>query len=121
MALILPKIPGIKLNLGGEELIVPPLNLKALRVLQGKLENYAGGTDSESIETVIEAMHAALSRNYPEMTRDQVEEIIGLENMEEAMQAVMDVSGLLRKQKEAEATAGAPRGEPSTGASSTPT
>lgn len=119
MALILPKIPGIKLNLGGEEFIVPPLNLKALRVLQSKLEAFTGGTDAESIDTVIDAMHAALCRNYPNMTRDQVEEIIGLENMEEAMQAVMDISGLLRKKQEAEAMA-AP-GEPSTGANSTPT
>lgn len=94
-------IKGIKQNLGGEDYIVPPLSLGALEDMQESLSAFTGDTSPASIKTVVDAVTRALQRNYPSMTRDQVREFIGLENMAEIMEAVMDVSGLKRKEIEA--------------------
>lgn len=102
-------IKGIKLKLGDTEYIVPPLALGALEDLQDQLGTFTGGADPESVRTVIDSATAALKRNYPDITRDQVRNMIGLENMAEVLQAVMDVSGLRRKEiEEGEAPPGNP-------------
>jgi hypothetical protein len=94
-------IKGISMTLGEQEYIVPPLTLGALEDLQESLEAFTGDTSPAAIKTVIDATTRALRRNYPDITRDQVRECIGLENMAEVMEAVMDVSGLKRKAREA--------------------
>lgn len=100
-------IKGVSLELGdGNTYVLPPLTLGALEILQDKLNaSYAGALDPEYIKTVIDAAHLALRRNYPDLTRDQVKEIIGLENMEMVFKAVLDVSGMFRKSLEAQAKA----------------
>lgn len=102
----LPKIKGISLNLSGETLVVPPLSLGALEQLQERINKFNGDIgDREQVATVIDAVHAALRRNYPEITRDTVADMIGLENMNEVFEAVMDVSGMKRRALESEAAA----------------
>lgn len=92
------KVKGIPVPLGGEALVVPPLALGALEQLQDRIANFQGDIrDKEQIATVLDAAHAALKRNYPEITRDRVGELVDLENMAEVFEAVMDVSGLKRK------------------------
>jgi len=105
------KIKGIPLSLGGKTYIVPPLNLGTLERLQERLANFTGGVDQESVSTVLDAAHSALLRNYPEITREQVAEMIDVANMAEVMEAVMDVSGLKRKAIEADTGAGEPTGK----------
>ncbi len=96
-------IAGIKVELGGAEWVVPPLNLGALIELQDKLEAFRpGAVDKGSIDTVLECVYRAMKRNYPDVTKEQLAEHIDLANMVGLMQAVMDVSGLRRKQLEAE-------------------
>lgn len=94
------KIPGIKMMLGGQEYVIPPLALNALVQLQDRLGVFQGGTDITSIETIIDAAHAALRRNYPDITREQVGDLVDLGNMNQVFEALMDVSGMLRKQQE---------------------
>lgn len=96
------KIKGIPLELGGETLIVPPINLGALEQMQEALASYTGGLDKVSMATVLDAAHAALRRNYPDMTREDVADVIDVANMQQVMEAVMDVSGLRRKALEAD-------------------
>lgn len=105
------KIKGIPLPLGGKTYIVPPLNLGALERLQERLTSFTGGIDQESVSTVLDAAHSALLRNYPDLTRDQVAEVVDVANMAEVMEAVMDVSGLKRKAIEAGGAAGEPTGK----------
>lgn len=101
----LPKIKGIAIDFGGTTMIVPPLSLGAMQQLQEGLANFTGDIrDPAQIALIIDATHAALRRNYPELTREQAAEILDLENMSDVMQAVMDVSGLKRKAKEADAS-----------------
>lgn len=92
------KVKGIPVELGGETLVIPPLALGALEQLQERVGNFRGDIrDKEQVATVIDAAHAALKRNYPEMTREQVADAIDIGNMADVFEAVMDVSGLKRK------------------------
>jgi len=109
------KFKGIKLNLQGQDFVVPPLNFRSLQALQARIGTFSGGVDPESISLVVDAAHAALQRNYPDMTKDQVTDLLDLENMLDVMEAVMDVSGLKRKAKEPAEVSG----DPSTGPNST--
>lgn len=118
----LVKWPGIPIEFPGHGvLIVPPLMLGDVEQLHGRLSSFKGGVDPASIKTVIDAAHAALVLNYPEMTREAVSRMIGLGSMLEVFEALMDVAGMKRKRLEAEAAASGEAPAPSTGADSTPT
>lgn len=92
------KIKGISLSLGGEDYIVPPLSLGALEQLQERILKFNGDIhDREQIATVIDAVHSSLRRNYPDITREAVADLIGLECMSDVFEAVMDVNGTKRR------------------------
>jgi len=96
-------LKGVIVNLSGTDYEVPPLTLGQLERLQDRLAKAAPGSlDPGTIGTIIEAAHGALLRNYPDMTRERLAEIIDVGNMVEVFQAVMDISGLKRKEQEAE-------------------
>jgi hypothetical protein len=97
-----PKVKGVQVEFSnGTTMTVPPLNLAAVETLQDRLATFKGGMDKESVALMVDATLLALKRNYPDMTRDQVvNDLLDLGNMEEVMQAVMDVSGLRRKEQE---------------------
>lgn len=98
------KVKGIPVEIGGQTLIVPPLSLGALEQLHEPLSKFQkDSNDMSSVGVVVDATHAALKRNYPDIKREDVAEGIGLENMNDVIEAVMDVSGLKRKAKEAAA------------------
>lgn len=101
------KVKGIPYDFGGRVLVIPPLTLGALEQMAGKLFGRGDEDvfDPEYVATVIDAAHAALRRNYPEMTRNEVADLIDIENMQEVMACTMDVAGLKRKAIDA-ATAG---------------
>lgn len=110
-------IPGMDFQFPGKTLTIPPLALGDLEQLLERINRVmAGNMDKDAIATVIDATHAALRRNYPDMDRQEVSELLDLRNFRDALEAVMGASGL-------EVTEPAP-GEgqaPSTGASSTRT
>jgi len=93
-------IKGIKMELGGTVYVVPPLSLGAIETMQDQISKFQAGTNLQSVATVIDALFSALSRNYPEMTREQVAKVVDLGDMQEVMEAVMDVGGLKRKAAE---------------------
>lgn len=96
------KVKGIPVNLGGEDFVIPPLSLGALEQLQERVANFRGDIgDKEQVATVIDAALAALKRNYPEISRQEVADMIDVGNMADVFEAVMDVSGLKRKALEA--------------------
>lgn len=96
------KIKGVSVNLNGVEYIIPPIALGALEQLQGRISQFNGDAgDSQQVSTVIDCAHAALKRNYPEISREEVAEMIDIANMMEVFEAVMDVSGMKRKAQEA--------------------
>jgi len=91
-----PRVKGIEVTFSdGQTLIVPPLSLAAVEALQGRLAKYNG--DMSDVGLVIDALTSSLKRNYPEMTRDSVAELVDISNMQDVMYAVMNVSGLVKK------------------------
>lgn len=95
----MPKIPGISFDFGAETLLIPPLALGDLELLQERLGRLqAGALDPASVATVLDATHAALRRNYPDITRERVAQLVDLANMGDVIANVMDVAGLRRKE-----------------------
>jgi hypothetical protein len=80
------KFEGVPVKIGGQEYIVPPLSIKGFKAMKGQIEalkNMAPGramTD-EQIDGVMKIIHCALSRNYPELTLDQIEEMLDFGNI----------------------------------------
>jgi CRP-like cAMP-binding protein len=96
------RIKGVMLELGGEVFECPPLALGDLELLQDRLEamkKSTSQTDRETVSTVIDATLAALNRNYPDLTRQALARLIDVGNMQQAMLAVMAVSGLERREE----------------------
>ncbi|WP_322617006.1 hypothetical protein [Pseudomonas sp. BIC9C] len=108
-------VPGVEFPFPGKVLVIPPLALGDLEQLLDRINSVmAGNMDKDSIATVIDATHAALRRNYPDIERAEVAALLDLRNMRDALDAVMSASGLeVQDAAPGEAVA------PSTGASST--
>jgi hypothetical protein len=97
------KVAGVPFNFNGRILVIPPLTLGAYEQLQKRLSELPSDVrDQASIETTIDSVHAALRRNYPDMTREEVGELVDFSNMQEVMACTMDVAGLKRKALESE-------------------
>jgi len=90
-------LPGIEVILGGTNYLVPPLSLGNLEIFQHRLKTFEGGLDPASVSTVIDVTLAAINRNYPDMTRERLGEIMDVSDMADVMLAVMDVAGVRRK------------------------
>jgi hypothetical protein len=91
-------VDGMSIKMGGKEYIVPPLNFKQLRNLKTQIESLSGisgAPDGDQIEAVTQIVQAALSRNYPEITTDDVEGLIDLFNLRTIISAIMGISGLV--------------------------
>lgn len=96
------RIKGVTVELNGTEYVIPPIALGALEQLQSRIGAFDGNVqDAKQISTVIDCAYAAMLRNYPDMTREEVADLIDIGNMNEVFAAVMDVSGLKRKEQEA--------------------
>ena len=96
------KFKGIEFDLGGTVYVVPPLSMGDLEVMQDKLaafENFS--LNAASAKVILEVAHRALKRNYPEIKVEELAELVDLGNAMELFQAVMDISGLRRREIEA--------------------
>jgi hypothetical protein len=94
-------IPGIEFDFGGGRVYtIPPLSLGALQRLQCQLDDMqnAAALQPATVTTVVQAAHAALKRNYPQMTFDDVAELVDVGNMYDVIACVLDVSGMRRKE-----------------------
>lgn len=90
-------IRGITLKLGGADYIVPPLNLGALELHGDRIEEFQrGAAGLAGYSIVVDITHAALQRNYPRMTREQVAAGIDAAAAPDVFRAVMEVSGIKR-------------------------
>lgn len=91
-------IDGVKIKMGGKEYEVPALSFGQLRRLMPKIASLSAiGADiqPEQMDAITEIVHAALSRNYPDITREAVEDMIDLRNAGAVISAVMGQSGLV--------------------------
>lgn len=92
-----PMIDGISFKHNGAEYIVPPLNLGQVKRLLPMIDKMQTEPNPiEKLTSSVSVIHAALSRNYPEMKIEEVEEIVDLGNLKSYLDAVMGGSGLLQ-------------------------
>jgi hypothetical protein len=100
-------VRGTQVEMGGEVYTIPPLNFSALQELEddlGKLHEISGVPTPEQVQRICRIVHAALKRNYPDMTIAEVMDKIDMGNFGATLGAVVRVSGLEREE-------GAPAGE----------
>lgn len=93
-------IEGVEVEMGGETWVLPPLSLGRLRKLKHLFENFnsASHTQDEMIDATVELVHAALIRNYPDMTKERVEDdLLDLGNFMVVLNKLCNISGLTPK------------------------
>jgi hypothetical protein len=90
-------IPGVAVAMGGRDWLVPPLTLGELRRLMPKVRQLTeiGASMGEvQIAVLVEIVTAALRRNYPDVTPEEVENLVDLGNAASVLNAVLTGSGL---------------------------
>jgi hypothetical protein len=93
------KYEGVRITLGQQEYIVPALTIRQMRELTSELADLKGiGAEptSDEITSMLRIVLAAISRNYPDMTIDALEDAIDLNSLAVVMQAITGQSGLER-------------------------
>lgn len=87
---------GTVLAIDGKDWYFAPLSLGALELLLPKLQNF----NEQDLGTVIDVAHKSLKRNYPEITRTEVADMIYMDQLQDVMGAVMSVTGLKASSKD---------------------
>jgi hypothetical protein len=101
-----PLILGILVAFGSLELTLPPLNFLQLQRLDPYFKTVASGQPSaEWFTAITKIVHASISRNYPDLTEEDVGEMLDMSNFQRAFDAVLSVSGM---ETAKEAAAGQP-------------
>lgn len=102
-------IEGVAIKIGAKEFVVPALSFKQLRQLMPKIKGMAvvgAEMTDQQMGEVVEVVHAAVSRNYPELNKEYLDENIDMNNVRQIIAAIMGQSGLVKTS--GEATAGNP-------------
>ena len=97
-------IDGHPVKMGGKDYTVPALSFKQLRQLQPAIAligNIGSVPTDEQMSAVVDIVHAALSRNYPELDKDGVEDQLDLSNIRPVLEAVMGAAGLTKGEAKA--------------------
>lgn len=120
-----PKIDGVPIKLSGVTYVVPPLNFKLLKRHKADIDAItagaaaAGGLDTETADRMVAVVHAALSRNYPDITIETVEDGLDLRNSAPIIRALLGQSGFVEEIAAGEAAAPQSSAPQSTGTTST--
>jgi hypothetical protein len=83
-------IEGIEISMGGQAMIVPALNIKQHKALKDEIKTMENKDDTVAQFTATtKVVHQALTRNYPEITLDEVEEMLDMGNFVKVSFAAM--------------------------------
>lgn len=114
-----PRFAGAEVVLGGIAYTAAPLSLGAVKRLVPRIEAYGQLGLPEQIDVAIEVLHASLARNHSDITREQIEDVVDLGNMQQLFTSVLEVSGFAPTNGAAAGNVSGP--VDGTGPSSTPT
>ncbi len=90
------KHDGITIKLAGQDYVVPPLSLGQVKRLFPIIEKMqSAGNTVEKFSSLVAIAHAALSRNYPDLKIEEVEELVDMGNFKMVMDTIMGSSGFL--------------------------
>lgn len=109
---------GEWITFGDEQYQVPPLSFGAIKAMGDRVAALGainGVPTAEQVSVVLEVVHGALKRNYPEISLEQVADMVDLGNFVDVFGAVLRIAGFRQRDP------GEPSGEAqaSTGTSST--
>lgn len=117
-------IPGAILNLGGTEFTVPPINLRidfdykdAIAVL---CEPEGNVDFPVYVKAASDVLFALVKRNYPDMSREQFNDLIDLPMLRPIINGMLQISGYVARPLERAAPSASPSPEPASSDSSTP-
>ena len=114
------KIKGIPVELNGKTWIVPGLTIGQMETIGDERLNEFGRLDPAKMATgmagQLDIVQAAMSRNYPEITVDDLKEMVDTQSFIECCVAVIKLSGEGRTHEDGEVEAPSPI--PSIGATS---
>jgi hypothetical protein len=124
------KVPPTKnrggewVTLGAEQYLVPAMALKSVIEYQERIEllktpGSNGKPSIDQMDTVIDIIHSAMVRNYPDMTKDDIGELIDLSNYGAVINAVLRISGFQRSAENGDSQSGEATSSQSTGTPST--
>jgi hypothetical protein len=93
-------IPGVAINLGGHDFVLAPLGLRLMREFQAKTEDLSKRdpqpTPEDWYALNVDAIVASLQRNYPDVTSENIADLLDSSNVQEALRFVLDQTGLKR-------------------------
>lgn len=79
-------IDGVVVRLSGKEYMVPPMSFKSAGALKDRIQLVMDGSSDFMSEAYVDAIFdiylAAIQRNYPDMTRERLQEIVDLGNFD---------------------------------------
>lgn len=90
-------IDGVALSLRNRDFTVPAMTFGQIKRLKAEFETLkTAGQDftPESHEAIITIVHTAMMPNHPELTRDELEDLLDPTNIATAFNAIMGASGL---------------------------
>jgi hypothetical protein len=97
-----PQFDGVSVTTGGTTLVLPALTLGAMKKLRnafvtiGSIDPVKQGANltDEQVDAMISIVLASAHRNYPTMTREEVEEFVDLDNLAVIIPAILGQSGM---------------------------
>ena len=117
----MPIIPGAVLKFGDTEYTVPPINLRISYMPEMEVICKPEGEVPflDYVKAASTVLFALMQRNYPDMTRDQFNDIVDLPLLKPVMAGMLQVSGYAARPLEAKAEPVEAPAEPSLSDSST--
>lgn len=100
-------IKGVKIELSGKEYVVPPLNLRGLKLHQDEFAELdaSGSNRVNQMDIVVGMAATAMQRNYPDITKDHLLDIVAINQIDDLMSAVLGASALQSSKGESEGEA----------------
>jgi len=92
-------IDGKVLMIGDQKFIVPAINFKGVKKIEellkrlGSIPAAGGFLRIDQIDILTEIVLVGLSRNYPDLTKQQLEEILDMNNIQTVLEAVTAQAG----------------------------
>lgn len=109
------KFNGHPMRIGDKVMVVPALSVRQVKLHRADLSvmSAIAGREptDEEVDKLMKVALAALNRNYPDLTLDQLEDAVDLNSLPDVIAAVTGQTGL-----QAKATSGEAEGAQSTGA-----
>lgn len=89
---------GVDVVIGKHIYVAPPMTLRTIRTMYPKIGSLSDPNlpKEASFDILSELVYVALKRNYPAITKDEIEDGIDAKSIGEVMQAILEASGLTR-------------------------